>query len=229
VEILKLVPLLYYDLISRVVPGMMLMVFLPLSLNRSAWAIWQNGTAVGQGDSMWIFLLLALSTGYIAGQMLAPISDMLERRIAAALFSSSYAVLRQAALAHHRSPFPAIVCEFVQEKLRERGIQPKEASRQDYEMLLFQWYDAVRLDSPDLAGRLTKMRAEYRMYSGISAASLLAVIAHLFLRALHLGPVNAAFISIGVVSCLLGLWGTVRMYKMFQVSVISHYYIRRTK
>jgi hypothetical protein len=228
-EPLQLIPLAYYDLISRVLPGLVLVVCLPLSLNTTIWGAWSRlfqgsaGQTVINSPSLAIVLVLA----YIAGQILAPISDWLERHVGAALFSSSHSVLQCAARAD-QGPLPATVRQFIRKHLETRGVRPKESSPQDLEMMLFEWYDTVRLDSPDVAARLTKIRAEYRMYSGICAASAATGVLHVALLALRICPLNIGFLISAAVMSIVGLWGGARMYKMFQVSVVSHYYTRKT-
>src|SRR5512140_669745 len=91
-DALKLIPQLFYDVISRVIPGVVALVLIAAALGsdlgalvvgpfRGAGALAQSALFLGIG---------VIGASYIAGQMIAPVSDFYERYVVTALVPRSF-------------------------------------------------------------------------------------------------------------------------------------------
>jgi hypothetical protein len=90
---------------------------------------------------------------------------------------------------------------------------------------LFVWYDWLRVWKPEAGMRVTKLRAEYRMFGGIAAASWFAAVLHLSLALVGSVRFQAGFLLVGLLVVGFASWGMVRTYRTFQWSVLNQYYV----
>ena len=97
-EVFKLIPQLFFDLISRVVPGaaaiMLVAAGTDLKLGRLSTGFWDGAKAIQ--DSAWFMGLGFIGASYIVGQIISPISDFIEDRVVQRLFPSYFHIF------HHR-------------------------------------------------------------------------------------------------------------------------------
>lgn len=87
-ELLKLIPQFFYDLIARVIPGSVALLSLTSTLGHNLGdlltAPLQSAPAL---TNSWFFLATTTFLGsYLVGQALSPLSDLFERELVARLF-----------------------------------------------------------------------------------------------------------------------------------------------
>ncbi len=94
-DALKLIPQLFYDLISRVLPGCVAIILLAASTDTKLGKMmadpWEGASAM-QGSALLLGFGFVV-TAYLVGQVLSPVSDLVERRVLERLFSAYYRVL----------------------------------------------------------------------------------------------------------------------------------------
>src|SRR5215813_6122454 len=81
-DALKLVPQLFFDLIARVVPGVVLLVLFSLITPGMSWETTLNLAAGGKldkGNAFAFSLFLPLALGYVLGHLIAPLGKLLGR------------------------------------------------------------------------------------------------------------------------------------------------------
>lgn len=80
-DALKLIPQVFFDLIARVVPGVVVLILLCLTIPGFAWANILRLIAGGELNDKNVFgfvVISALAGGYILGQLIAPLGKGLE-------------------------------------------------------------------------------------------------------------------------------------------------------
>lgn len=137
--------------------------------------------------------------------------------------------------------YPDKMCDFLarqlgfknSEEARNRGtktLDGNEGKSQDADNIrftptLYVWADWLRLWDGVAGARLAKIRAEYRMLSSIASSAMLVLILHSVGSVfLHNVCFDYRLFSITICVALLGLYGYAKSYKLFQQSVINHYY-----
>ncbi len=223
-ETLKLLPQLFYDLISRVIPGVIALVLIAHALERDLGNL-VSGPFTGAPslqDSPLFLGIAMVGAAYIVGQILAPVSDLYERRLIGRVVPARYWLFPAALQAE--SPYPAAMRQFLHQELGE-GMAAGAAKR--FTVVLFVWYDWLRVWKPEAGMRVTKLRAEYRMFGGIAVASWFAGILHLFLSLVGAVAFQVWFLPVGLLLAVFASWGMVRTYRTFQWSVLNQYYVAR--
>jgi hypothetical protein len=222
-EILKLVPQLFYDLISRIVPGSVAIIMTAIAtdskLGRVFTDVWDGAKAIQ--DSALFLGFGFLAAAYLAGQIMSPISDLVEDRIAKRLFPTHYHVLGRAI--SNSSGYPPLMRKFF---IKELGIEKDtDVSKIATGEAVFVWFDWLRINDPDAGARAAKIRAEYRMHSQDVVAFTASLAAHLTSAyVLQRSSPQPAFIIAVIIAVLASLWATARTYRTFQWSVINQFY-----
>lgn len=222
----KILPQLFFDVISRIIPGVLAMVLVSSALGRDLGSL-VTGPFAGAPSlrASPLFLSLAIVGGaYIIGQLIAPLSDLYERRIIGTLVPRGYWVFPAAV--GPASPYPPAMRRFIAQELAlEEG--GAAASSERYGALLFVWYDWLRVWQPEAGARVEKIRAEYRMFGGVAVAALLALCLHGLRSLLGPGGVLPLFIAGDASMFVFASWGLARTYRTFQRSVLNQYYVAR--
>lgn len=94
-EALKLIPQLFYDLISRVLPGCVALILLAASTDTKLGKLaadFSEGASAIQESALLLGFGFTIA-GYVVGQVLSPVSDFVENNVIKRLFSSYYRVL----------------------------------------------------------------------------------------------------------------------------------------
>jgi hypothetical protein len=229
VDILKLVPQLFYDLISRVIPGFVALAVLAaavdLKLGKLATDFWDGAKAM-QDSALFLgfgFLLAA----YLVGHILSPISDFLEKHIAERLFPAYYRVLKNA-VSGHSDYSPSMQSFFLKELGLEKGDDPEKVPLGRYRKTVFVWFDWLRINNPDAGARAAKIRAEYRMHSQNAVVFILALLMNLISTYVSRSSLKFDFLIVMATVGLASIWATARTYQSFQFAVLQQFYPAKT-
>jgi hypothetical protein len=225
-DVLKLIPQLFFDLISRVIPGSIAIVLISIAADiklGKATTDFSEGVRTLQ-DSALVLGLGFLIAAYLFGQIISPISDLIETRIVRRLFRAKCQVLKDAISSD--SEYPPAVRNLL---IREMGVETEDANSvkaRQYSQAVFLWYDWLRVNNPDAGDRVAKMRAEYRMHSQNAVALFISLAVHLttIIACPHKGNFKIAFIVVVVLASLASLWANARAYQTFQRAVIHLFY-----
>ncbi|HET9982979.1 MAG TPA: hypothetical protein VFQ38_05315 [Longimicrobiales bacterium] len=225
-DAIKLVPQLFYDVISRVIPGVMALVLIAAALGRDLGAMVVGpfaGAPALQGSALFLSVAV-IGAAYIVGQLLGPVSDFFERRIASVFVPRSY-WLRPEALARG-GRYPASMRRLLLAEL-ELADDGDAGAGERLTATIFLWYDWLRVWQPEAGARVEKLRAQYRMFGGIAVAAFFAAFAHVLVHVLGAGRFAPDFVAAALAMALFSSWGMVRMYRTFQWSVLNQYFVSR--
>ena len=225
-DAIKLIPQLFYDVISRVIPGVVALVLVAAAMGsdlgalvtgpfRGAVALQQSALFLGVG---------VIGASYIVGAMISPVSDFYERYVVGALMPLGFWLL-PAALAPG-SHFPAPMQRFL---VRELGLseENRALAAARFRGALFVWYDWLRVWQPQAGSRVEKISSEYRMFGGVAVGAFAAAFIHL-VRALAFGaPLQPLFAIMGLLLFVFASWGMARMFRTFERSVVNQYYVSK--
>jgi hypothetical protein len=246
-ELSKLIPQLFFDVIARMMPGSAVLV---------GWAIageWKLseillvpfGSGSGLDTSAIFFVFVFLGASYVVGHLLGPLSQPLESSINW-LFRKKLSLVTDL-IAHRSELYPLPICEFFssfahvhlggsQEEAvaeepeepmapEENAVTPVATEVQYHTSLIYIWLDWLRLKEPDMGARLVKIRAEVKMQSQLAVASLSVVLFH-FLSILlsESVPLNVTLIVASFAASLLAMTNYHRLFRIFQLSIINHCY-----
>src|SRR5512146_2882570 len=205
-DALKLIPQLFYDVISRVVPGVVALVLIAAALGRALGAL-VAGPFRGPGalSSSALFLGIGvIGASYIAGQMVAPVSAFYERHVVTRLLPRDF-WLMPAALGP-TSPYPDALQLFL---LRELGLSDENRGMATarFRVAVFVWYDWLRVWQVQAGARVEKIRSEYRMFGGVAVAALAATLTHVVRSLLGYATPQPLFIGAGLLLFVFASWG----------------------
>ena len=225
-DALKLIPQLFYDLIARVLPGSVALVLLGLStdLKLGKWItdFWEGATAI-QGSALWLgfgFLVAA----YLVGQIISPLSDLIENKLVKRVFSKHFKVL-QTGLSSKGTYSPTMQDVLLKELRAETDHDKGQITSSEYQKAVFVWYDWLRVNSPEAGANAAKIRAEYRMHSQNTVVFTAALLTHLIWASTTAeGRMKPVLIILTVIASVLSVWATARTYRTFQWSVIQQFY-----
>ncbi len=225
-DALKLIPQLLYDVISRVIPGVVALVLVAAAMGSDLGALvagpFRGASALQQSA---LFLGIGvIGASYIVGAMISPVSDFYERYVVGALMPRSFWLL-PGALAPG-SHYPAPMQRFL---LRELDLtdESRALAAARFRGALFVWYDWLRVWQPQAGSRVEKIRSEYRMFGGVAVGAFAAVLIHL-IRALASGaPLQPLFVIMGLLLFVFASWGMARMFRTFERSVVNQYYVSK--
>jgi hypothetical protein len=227
-DVLKLIPQLFYDLISRVLPGSLAIVLIGGALNIQIGKLladfWDGATAI-QESALFLGICL-LTAAYLLGQLMSPLSDFIEDNIVKRLFSASFNVLKS--IVSTTSEYPESMRNVL---IQEIGVEVSNTAKltsRHFKNAIFLWYDWLRVNNSDAGARAAKIRAEYRMHSQNTVAFAAALVIHLIWSSTNQANVSVAFIAVMVIGCWISVWATARHYKIFQWAVINQFYAAKS-
>jgi hypothetical protein len=226
VDVLKLIPQLYYDLLGRVIPGAVLL--LGLRIRFASLPIPPFTRTIGSylglsGESAVLEVSAFLLAAYVAGHLLAPLSRGVERIVA------------------RRTPDPVTkICDGQRMDLpqvsafwRERLCKPEYGELDDNRRnaAIYLCADWLRLREPDAGAFATKLRAELRMHGALVAALVVLLLA--YINQLW-GPEPQRLLAwsrVGVIAAGLVLLAARarRSYEIFRQSVLNFCYVATVK
>ena len=224
-ELSKIIPELFYDLLGRVIPGVIAVwIWLyALGISLTTALVIMFGTSKVLSESVFVVITTIMLIGYLIGHLISPVSSFMHTQVLARLFPSYFKVLQNAVLSS-RNPYPSAVSLVLNDEVSSMfGEKARDASSSSYRRITYLWYDSIRLLNPTAGTRLAKMRAEYRMLEGIYVVFTIALILHvLSLLAGHV--ISWGFIIGSTIAITIAGWSAARLFRTFQWAVINHYY-----
>ncbi len=118
-DVVRLMPQLYYDLLSRVFPGGMTILALTVAVDFELGSILAHvleGAPPLQGSAI-VLALIVFIAAYLTGQNIAPLSGFLESHVATRLFPVHFRVVREAATTG--DGYSSEIRRFLREELSE--------------------------------------------------------------------------------------------------------------
>ncbi len=222
-EVPKQIPQLFYDLIGKIIPGVVALCFFTFG----------TGTGIGElprmlfagsyalQNSVFTLLSVAVLTSYVLGHIISMVSDTFEKKLARFLVPKSYNILNQSISSESR--YPQKIKDFL---VREVGNGQKE--KEKVGVMIFIWYDWLKVHSPDAGARSAKVRAEYRMHSGISVVMVATILIQLLFFIAFDDQLELFLLAVSAILAVLFLLGHARLRKMFEWSVINQYYAAKS-
>ncbi len=227
-DALKLIPQLFYDVISRVIPGIVTLVLVAAALGSDLGALVVGpfrGAPSLQASALFLGVGV-IGAAYIAGQMIAPVSDFYERYVVGALVPASFWFMPSAL--GPGSHYPETMQAFL---LRELGLgdDNRQLAGARFRVALFVWYDWLRVWQVPAGARVEKIRAEYRMFGGVAVAAFAATLAHVGRALFVSGSLQPLFVATGLLLFIFSSWGMARTYRTFERSVVNQYYVSKVE
>ncbi len=229
-DVQKLIPQFYYDLISRVLPGGTALIGLSKALGGTPGSTLANlfeGATALQASAPFLALTFFILS-YLLGQLIAPLSYLFEVAIADRIFGRTARVL--GSLSRNKANCPPRVARFI---LTEIGYDCEAAVAEDLDKFhtteIFILFDWLQMNRSDVGTRLAKHRAEYRMFGGICIAAIMSMTLHVAAATFELAGVTEIRVGVTVplFVSLLSLCGMERMKYIFQWEVLHHYYVAK--
>jgi hypothetical protein len=227
VEVSKVVPQFFYDVIARGVPGGALLIGITFALGDSVSVkdIVLSGITVTSAPTTSAILSLVLFAffAYVIGHIVGPAGDWISKlKIVDDIFSDYLHVLRNC-VDSGKSKLPKRVQEYLRTEIGENG----ENTNFEYMSILFIWSDWLRLRSADAGARIVKLRAEYRMLIGLSVVGAFTSIFHVMWVIVGETKLSISLIAISILVFCMGLIGYCKAYSTFQWGVINNYYAQK--
>jgi hypothetical protein len=228
-EILNVIPEIFYDIIGRTVPGMVAIWVWSLAFDETLGHVLvapYRGAPALSGSAP-VLVGTFIFAGYLVGHLLSAASGFSHTYVLARIFPGYFSVLKNACDASDSRGYPTQQREFFRAET-EKALKGSPTSAQ-YRQLTYLWYDSARAGSAEMTAKLGKMRAEYRMLEGLYVGLFLAIPLSIG-KWIFGGPVPSyvllSWVTVGVV---ISAWSAARTYRTFQRAVINQYYLLRTK
>jgi hypothetical protein len=167
-DALKEIPQIFFDLIARVIPGLLALFVLDcdgvLQWSRVVSSV--SGSRSQESNSFGLSLLIAIAAAYLIGHMLSLISKQLESLADYSGFT--YRAVKNIEKDLHRPPV-----SWAEVSLEAEEVRKKDWTSNDE---IWQKYDWLRVNKPSAGSLAVRMRAEYTMYFSVCAVLLLTVL-----------------------------------------------------
>ena len=226
-EALKLIPQLFYDLISRIIPGFVALFLLPFAIGIRLGdlpALVFAGSPTLQ-NSVFVLGATGFVLAYLLGHIAALLADLYEDEIASRPMPQFVGALKHAV--SPKSGYPPHIKDFLSDEIHCGNHPARDTDDKTVQKFLFIFYDWLRVHKPDVGERCAKIRAEYRMHAGIAVVMLAAIITHLMVS-LSTRRQNVPLLLLSLLFSVLFTWAHGRTRRMFEWSVINQYYVAKT-
>jgi len=158
---------------------------------------------------------------YVLGHIISIVSDPFEKKLARFLMPKSYNILNQSISSESR--YPEKIRDFLVEEVSTR-----QKEKENVGVTIFIWYDWLKIHSPDAGARCAKIRAEYRMHSGISVVMIVTILIQLLFLVVFGSQLELSLLVLSAILAVLFLLGHARHHKVFEWSVINQYYAAKS-
>ncbi len=215
---LELIPQVFYDLISRIIPGFIGIFLIGISTEIQLHkfpALIFKGSETFQNYGLFLFLFWIVAA-YLLGQVIALFSSLYEQIVVKNMFPKYFNILYQSLFVKDifaKREKDILMNEVKDEKKDERIIQLK----------IWAWYDWLRVNHSEAGARCAKVRAEYRMHAGISVVMTFTVLLHLISHVIYHTKFNWTFVITAIIVSILFSWANARNHRMFELNVINQY------
>lgn len=229
----SLIPQLYFDIISRVIPGLVTLILMALVLDIKIGDIFADifDGADSVVESALFFILICSALVYLIGHVLESLGSFIEWKIILRLNRKRYTTIPR--IINNKEFFPVglrlfLLAEIQKEYLNsaESGIQ---LSIEDCRKVVYVWVDWLKLHYADISVTVIKLLSEYRMHRHNSVG--LVAVAGIYFAAILLGKntFNPLVLAALLISALISFRATAIMHEIFQWSVIHHLYALKEK
>jgi hypothetical protein len=220
-DTLRVIPQVFFDLIARVVPGMVGILLFGAAL-RLNWQIVfstlkEGPTVFNESTTLWVLALFVLS--YVLGHILSPLGKVLQK------LNDPFDAGVIKPLFADRPDASREVVAFVKDQLGN----PFSYERY-FEKDVWLWYDWLRVFVPGAGALAARIRAEYTMYSTLSVAFAIAFFIRLALAIRTFEPrFDVTFlVATGVIAGLMFFrWRDTDL--TFRQSVRNFYFVARAR
>lgn len=226
-DFLKLIPEIFYDLLVRLTPGLVFLSLIAISLGGSPGDIVEafvKGSVALRG-STFVAVSVLVVAGFVAGHLIAGVSDVVRTKILERIFPKNYSVLEDA-LGTGLGGYPPAVQEALKKEVQKLYGDEAPAETRQVRRALHLWQDALLRGDKEIETRVRKVRAEQRMLEGVFVASTAALIAYGVRVSLDAGarPVHWLLLGGLAVTAALSAWRSARLYRDYSWAVINHFY-----
>ena len=160
-DALKLIPQLFFDLISRVLPGSVAIILLAIStdskLGKLTTDFWDGATAIQESALLLSFGFVIAA--YLVGQIISPLSALVENNVVKRLFPAYYHVL-QVGLTGKGTYSSNMRKALLKELDAETEDDVGQITVSQYQKAVFVWYDWLRVNAQEAGANAAKIRAE---------------------------------------------------------------------
>lgn len=225
-EALKLIPQIYHDILARIVPGSAAFFCISFAMSKKMGAILNSlfdGSDALQKSSFSLILALIV-LAYIFGHITGLFSDQLENLIRK-IFPKFFKVLAE--IINGESHYSQKIENFIKEEVGFS--EEKDYSKSKINKNLFIWYDWLRIHAPEAGSRVAKLRAEYRMLSGMAVVMLASFIIHILFNLIMSFKFHIFFACSTISLFLLFSWANARLYRLFQWAIINQYFAAKSE
>ncbi|HHJ16361.1 MAG TPA: hypothetical protein ENJ80_06645 [Gammaproteobacteria bacterium] len=228
-EVAKIVPQFFYDVIARVIPGTAAIIGASVAMGYDIVNITVApfGGSTKLLNSSFFFVTMLFGYSYVAGHLINPLGDIL-RPLIEKLFPGQFHILRTE-ISTENGSLPENMRDLLAKEtdMNDSCPVPDGTQAQNkgiYTSLLFIWADWLRLERPDVGARLVKLRAEYRMQIGLTVAATITLLLHVVSCLAYQYELNIILIVFSLCVVVLSSTGYAQSYGTFQWSVINNYY-----
>ncbi len=232
-DVLKLIPQMFFDLIGRLVPGGFALVagHLHFGVNPPRIGIETASKLLGiRSQSAALEITAFLAGAYVVGHLLAPLSRLMEFLVGLLPFDDCRHPL--AKFYDGEKSDVTGVAKFVKSELGD-----KKPNTREMDNAVYLWYDWLRIHKPDVGAFAAKLRAECRMYGALASIFALSLIVQIVLYggAFAISPgrygklPTVPILLVTIVCLILLLIRTARGRRIFRLSVTNFYYAAKRK
>ncbi len=223
---LKLIPEVFYDVLARLTPGLVLLALLPMAFDASLGSAVEKVVVGTQGlsESTVVALSVVVVAGFVTGHLVAGVSELVRTGLLERLFPRSYRVLEDA-LQEGDGAYPAATRQGLVTKIEELfGVEPDLAGR-GLRRALHLWHDALLASDKQIETKVQKVRAEQRMIEGVFVSIGITLIIYLLRVSVdaEARPVDWLFLGGLVVSVLVSGLRAANLYRAYSWAVINHF------
>lgn len=228
-NILDLIPQLYYDVISRIIPGfatiLLLFVILDLQLGSLFSEIFDTLNPIL--NSLFFIILFLIVAGYSIGHILETFGSFIEWKIIHKIFKGKYKVPVKIII--DENFFPSSIRDFLLKEINENIKNAEEKnihlSMYDCRKIIYLWVDWIQLNHPDVSVGLMKILAEYRMHRHNSVGVIFVLMMYLISVAFWGNTINLFVLVALVFLALVCFRATAIMHVIFEWAVIHHLFV----
>jgi hypothetical protein len=180
----RLIPQVFFDLIANYIPGLALLVCLAFALPNQMDAVFRSLSGFSAEQ------LEALSAGLTVATLVLVVLGPYTLGVLLSWPVHSVEHYFRRTSSPFRVPDEVRICLREHQELPKKGkalfYRLTSAARQriqsekemDSQLLLFEWYDYLRLKHPDAGALAAKLRAEMMMYGGLTLVAAFAALIH---------------------------------------------------
>jgi len=231
-KITDLIPQLYYDIISRIIPGFATIILLLLTLDIQIGSLFSEmfDTLTPVKESLFSIILFLITASYLLGHILETFGSFIEWKVIHKIFKGKYKV--PAKIINSKNFFPSNLREFLLKEITENTDDKDEEniylSMYDCRKIIYLWVDWIQINHSDVSVGLMKILAEYRMHRHNSVAVIFIILVYLVSSFFGSEAINLFVIAALILLALVCFRATAIMHVIFEWAVIHHLFILKS-